>query len=94
MFNKCSVYTGKPCYEICVSALLAEQYGCSGLILYSDPVDYSLAGEGVYPDTWYLPGTGAQRGTLLKLEGDPLTMHYPSTGKMVNTKTKVNRFYN
>ncbi|XP_077966144.1 putative N-acetylated-alpha-linked acidic dipeptidase [Styela clava] len=67
-------------------ALHAGQYKCAGLILYSDPADYAVAGQGVYPDTWYLPGTGAQRGTLFKDEGDPLTMHYPS----IDTAWRIN----
>ena len=65
------------------TAIHAEQYKCSGLILYSDPKDYTVSGRGVYPEDWFLPGTGAQRGTLFKDEGDPLTIHYPSIGKRI-----------
>ncbi|KAM4690072.1 glutamate carboxypeptidase 2-like [Rhinophrynus dorsalis] len=53
-------------------------YGCAGMILYSDPADYVL-GDRVFPDDWWLPGTGAQRGTVLNTDGDPLTPYYPST---------------
>ena len=31
-----------------------------------------------YPDSWFLPGTGAQRGTTYLDEGDPETPFYPS----------------
>nr|XP_009859433.1 putative N-acetylated-alpha-linked acidic dipeptidase [Ciona intestinalis] len=56
----------------------AEQYGCAGLILYSDPANYCVPGEGVYPDSWYLPPTGVQRGNLKLARGDPRTIDYPS----------------
>ncbi|XP_064646378.1 N-acetylated-alpha-linked acidic dipeptidase 2-like [Lineus longissimus] len=59
----------------------AEKYGCIGVILYSDPDDYAPATAGdvaVYPNGWWLPGTGVQRGTLFLDRGDPLTPGYPS----------------
>ncbi|XP_053330467.1 putative N-acetylated-alpha-linked acidic dipeptidase [Spea bombifrons] len=58
----------------------AQNFGCAGIILYSDPADY-VAGDPdrVFPDDWWLPGTGAQRGTVLNTDGDPLTPYYPST---------------
>ncbi|XP_078515472.1 putative N-acetylated-alpha-linked acidic dipeptidase [Lissotriton helveticus] len=57
----------------------AESFGCAGVILYCDPADYaSEAGARVYPEDWWLPGTGAQRGTILQTYGDPLTPFYPS----------------
>jgi len=65
----------------------AEKHGCIALIIYSDPVDYGGVGKhswdpakgdkGAYPNTWWLPSTGFQRGTLI-LEGDPLTPGYPA----------------
>ena len=61
---------------------IAASFGAIGLILYSDPADYSLnSNVDVYPDSWWLPGTGVQRGTLYTgTDGDPLTPGYPSTG--------------
>nr|XP_039259813.1 N-acetylated-alpha-linked acidic dipeptidase 2-like isoform X1 [Styela clava] len=59
-------------------AILAEDNECIGLILYSDPIDYTVPWSGVYPDDWYLPGTGAQRGNLHIVKGDPLTPQYPA----------------
>lgn len=63
----------------------ATKYGATGLILFSDPADYAVENDlGVYPDTWYLPGTGVQRGSLhipMGLGGDPLSPGYPSYGE-------------
>src|SRR6218665_664596 len=61
-------------------AALAEKFGCSGLILYSDPADFASTGTNeVYPNSWWLPGTGVQRGSLSLTIGDPLTPLYPAT---------------
>lgn len=61
-------------------AALAEKFGCSGLIIYSDPADFAAAGTNeVYPNSWWLPGTGVQRGSLSLALGDPLTPLYPAT---------------
>ncbi|KAM9294419.1 putative N-acetylated-alpha-linked acidic dipeptidase [Gastrophryne carolinensis] len=56
-----------------------EVFGCAGMVIYSDPADY-VSGDinSVYPNDWSLPGTGAQRGTVLRGDGDPLTPFYPS----------------
>ncbi|XP_022097951.1 N-acetylated-alpha-linked acidic dipeptidase 2-like [Acanthaster planci] len=60
----------------------AETFGAVGLILYSDPADFAVDGiSSVYPDSWWLPGSGVQRGSLAVqqgLGGDPLTPGYPS----------------
>ncbi|XP_020040135.1 N-acetylated-alpha-linked acidic dipeptidase 2 isoform X2 [Castor canadensis] len=54
--------------------------GAIGIILYSDPADYSAPGVQPYPKGWNLPGTVAQRGNVLSLNGagDPLTPGYPA----------------
>ncbi|KAK6181051.1 hypothetical protein SNE40_008990 [Patella caerulea] len=57
---------------------IAQKHGVIGLIIYSDPADYAVPGEGVYPDAWWLPGSGAQRGTIFTGQGDPLTPGYPA----------------
>ena len=59
-------------------ARYAEEYGCIGLILFSDSADYAREWIGPYPESWYLPKTGAQRGTTHLEEGDPETPFYPS----------------
>ncbi|XP_028023974.2 N-acetylated-alpha-linked acidic dipeptidase 2 isoform X4 [Balaenoptera acutorostrata] len=59
------------------NAMLAR---AKGIILYSDPADYSAPGVQPYPKGWNLPGTAAQRGNVLNLNGagDPLTPGYPA----------------
>ncbi|XP_074073183.1 glutamate carboxypeptidase 2-like isoform X2 [Macrotis lagotis] len=58
----------------------AQLAGVKGIILYSDPADYSSPGVEPYPKGWNLPGGGAQRGNVLNLNGagDPLTPGYPA----------------
>ncbi|XP_070313241.1 N-acetylated-alpha-linked acidic dipeptidase 2 isoform X1 [Odocoileus virginianus] len=58
----------------------AMSAGAKGIILYSDPADYSAPGVQPYPKGWNLPGTAAQRGNVLNLNGagDPLTPGYPA----------------
>ena len=63
------------------TALHAIEYGCIGLILYSDPIDVSVPWDGVYPDSWYLPPTGAERGSVTMIDGDPRSPNYPSIRK-------------
>ena len=65
----------------------AAIYNCSALVIYSDPLEYanvSLHGwdpntkNDVYPDTWWLPPSGFQRGSVQVRNGDPLTPDYPA----------------
>jgi len=56
---------------------LAEEYGAVAVILYTDPMDYSL-GTVKYPDSWWLPEDGVQRGTVNHLDADPSTLGYPA----------------
>ncbi|XP_029458155.1 putative N-acetylated-alpha-linked acidic dipeptidase isoform X1 [Rhinatrema bivittatum] len=58
----------------------AQLAGAKGLILFSDPADYSAPGVEPYPAGWNLPGDGVQRGNVLNLNGagDPLTPGYPA----------------
>jgi len=55
----------------------AERYNVTGVILFSDPDTYSPTGVW-YPNSWYLPPDGVQRGTLLRMRGDPLSRGYPA----------------
>ncbi|XP_043201099.1 N-acetylated-alpha-linked acidic dipeptidase 2-like isoform X4 [Amphibalanus amphitrite] len=62
-------------------AYLCEQFGCSALLLYSDPADGAPLGQSAdaaYPNTVYMPSAGAQLGTVYRGTGDPLTPIYPS----------------
>ena len=63
----------------------AYRCGAAGVILYPDPADVTFhmrSKTDVYPNTWYLPGWAAKRGTILKtVTGDPLTHGLPAKGK-------------
>ena len=58
----------------------AQRHKAAGVILYSDPADYSSVdpGVGTYPASWWLPGDGIQRGTIGWKDGDPSTPMYPA----------------
>ncbi|XP_071506201.1 N-acetylated-alpha-linked acidic dipeptidase 2-like [Diadema antillarum] len=61
--------------------LNAQTAGAVGIILYSDPADYAIDGDiSVYPDNWWLPDTGTQRGNVhvSDAKGDPVTPGYPA----------------
>ena len=60
----------------------AEDFGAAGLILYSDPADSAPKGvSSVYPESWWLPPTGVERGNVKLLKGDLLTPGYPAIGE-------------
>ena len=60
---------------------MAEKRGAIGIILFSDPADYTSGDiDRVYPHDWWLPPSGTQRGTVYIGSGDPLTPGYPSIG--------------
>nr|XP_012421898.1 PREDICTED: N-acetylated-alpha-linked acidic dipeptidase 2 isoform X2 [Odobenus rosmarus divergens] len=69
------------------NAMLA---GAIGIILYSDPADYFAPAVQPYPKGWNLPGTAAQRGNVLNLNGagDPLTPGYPAKEYMFRLDVK------
>lgn len=59
----------------------AQRFGAAGIILYSDPADYSTSEPDTvptYPGSWWLPGEGVQRGTINWRDGDPSTPMYPA----------------
>jgi hypothetical protein len=46
----------------------SEKFGCSAMILFSDPADVAAEGtdpEDVYPNTFWLPPTGMQVTTIV-----------------------------
>lgn len=60
-------------------AHLAEENGCLALIIYSDPADYApKGGPPAFPNGTSLPSSGVQRGSLLRIFGDPLTPGVPA----------------
>ena len=59
----------------------AYQFGCSGLVIFMDPSTVAMEGieeENLFPNTFWMPGTAVQRGSLLMVDGDPLTPNWPS----------------
>ncbi|KAG1656999.1 N-acetylated-alpha-linked acidic dipeptidase 2 [Nymphon striatum] len=59
----------------------AEERKAIGAILYLDPEEVALNGtspENVYPNSWWMPGTAMQRGTVMQGNGDPSTPGYPT----------------
>ena len=59
----------------------AYQFGCSGLIIFMDPSTVAMEGteqENLFPNTFWMPGTAVQRGSLSMVDGDPLTPTWPS----------------
>eukprot|EP00658_Telonema_sp_P-2_P064663 TRINITY_DN5380_c0_g1_i6.p1 TRINITY_DN5380_c0_g1~~TRINITY_DN5380_c0_g1_i6.p1 ORF type:complete len:316 (-),score=80.41 TRINITY_DN5380_c0_g1_i6:168-1115(-) len=58
----------------------AEARGAVGVLVYSDPANYGPpASEEGYPESEWLPLSGAQRGSVFTGEGDPLTPGWAST---------------
>ena len=65
----------------------AQEHGCAALIIFTDPYNFANASiqswspnstASVYPDTWWLPPSSFQRGSVVEENGDPLTPGYPS----------------
>lgn len=59
-----------------VKALVAQEHGAAGLILYSDPMDDGYFKGDVYPKGPYRPRTAVQRGDvhyMFRYPGDPTT---------------------
>lgn len=59
---------------------LAEKRGAIGVILFSDPQDKTSQNRNfTYPDSLWMPGTGAEYGYVGRLRGgDLLTPYYPA----------------
>ncbi|XP_056014480.1 glutamate carboxypeptidase 2-like isoform X2 [Ostrea edulis] len=55
----------------------AHRFNSSGIIMYTDPSDFNR-GNSTYPDSWWMPPSGLQRGTVGP-DGDQLTPLYPAT---------------
>ncbi|CAK9301359.1 unnamed protein product [Gordionus sp. m RMFG-2023] len=60
----------------------AETFNLSGIILYSDPRDSAPHSGNVFPNSWWMPDSGVQRGTVYDMNGDPLTIGYPANTYM------------
>jgi len=60
---------------------LCQDAGAIGLIMFSDPSDvapYGSEPKDVYPNTFFLPDSGMQRGHARLTKGDPLSPTWPS----------------
>ncbi|XP_074654826.1 putative N-acetylated-alpha-linked acidic dipeptidase isoform X2 [Tubulanus polymorphus] len=57
----------------------ATKRGAKGVILFTDPKDFALEPEKVWPNGWWIPGDAVQMGTIRHDGGgDPLTPNNPS----------------
>jgi len=64
-----------------VKVRIAEQRGCTGVIVYSDPAEDGYVRGDVYPKGPWRPETAVQRGSIQYVflhPGDPLTPGWPS----------------
>nr|XP_053627349.1 N-acetylated-alpha-linked acidic dipeptidase 2-like isoform X2 [Cherax quadricarinatus] len=71
--------------------LHAQERGVKGIILFTDPSDVAQEGveaQDVYPNSWWLPGSGMQRGSTYMGDGDPLTPGWPSTAQAYRLKVE------
>ncbi|XP_042204189.1 putative N-acetylated-alpha-linked acidic dipeptidase [Homarus americanus] len=63
----------------------AERFNASGIIIYTDPSDYHPdleQGGAAYPNSFWLPESGIQRGSIVWHDGDPTTPLYPALDGM------------
>jgi len=62
----------------------AEDNGAVGVILYNDPMENVYGVNATYnatfPNSWFLPPSGVERGGTSLEKGDPLTMGFPAKG--------------
>ena len=64
-----------------LKVLNAASHGASAVIIYNDPEQYAPEGtNNTFPNSWWLPDSGTQRGSARKATGpgDPLTPGFPS----------------
>ncbi|KAK6053229.1 PA domain protein [Cooperia oncophora] len=66
----------------------AEHRGAVGVVLYSDPAQYvDPNSNGTFPHSSSLPGLDAQRGSVGRVPGDPLTPLLPSLHYVTRSET-------
>lgn len=66
---------------MCFQLKNAWKFNASGLVLFTDPADFNADDSSTYPDSWWMPSSGLQRGTVGG-DGDYLTPFYPATGNV------------
>uniref|UniRef100_A0A8C9HLR1 Aminopeptidase NAALADL1 n=1 Tax=Piliocolobus tephrosceles TaxID=591936 RepID=A0A8C9HLR1_9PRIM len=63
-------------------AVNAAKHGVAGVLVYTDPADINdglSSPSETFPNSWYLPPSGVERGSYYKYFGDPLTPYLPAT---------------
>uniref|UniRef100_A0A7I4YZN6 Peptidase M28 domain containing protein n=1 Tax=Haemonchus contortus TaxID=6289 RepID=A0A7I4YZN6_HAECO len=66
----------------------AEKRGAIGVVLYSDPAQYvDSNSNGTFPHSSSLPGLDAQRGSVGRVPGDPLTPLLPALPYVTRSET-------
>ncbi|ETN79297.1 hypothetical protein NECAME_02723 [Necator americanus] len=66
----------------------AERRGAIGVILYNDPAQYVTSSKNAtFPHSTSLPGSAAQRGSVGRVPGDPLTPILPSLPYVTRSET-------
>ncbi len=72
-----------------VKSFVAEEYGASGVIIYSDPIDDGYFKGDAYPNGPYRPEMGVQRGSIqymFEYPGDPTTPGIASVPSLPESK--------
>jgi N-acetylated-alpha-linked acidic dipeptidase len=72
-----------------VKALVAQEHGAAGLIIYSDPADDGWRRGDKYPDGPWRPTNGVQRGSIgfmFEFPGDPTTPGIASVPSLPDSK--------
>ncbi|KAG8580015.1 hypothetical protein GDO81_007084, partial [Engystomops pustulosus] len=62
-------------------AINAAKFGVIGVIIYTDPKDINdgkSSPSETYPNSWYMPPSGVERGSFKENFGDQLTPYYPA----------------
>ncbi|XP_031556216.1 N-acetylated-alpha-linked acidic dipeptidase 2-like isoform X2 [Actinia tenebrosa] len=66
----------------------AANGGAKAVLIFNDPKDFApVPDKDLYPDGWWLPRSGVQRGSVLLGTGDPLTPRYPAKEGVYRSKT-------
>uniref|UniRef100_A0A8C0J9Y8 Aminopeptidase NAALADL1 n=1 Tax=Chelonoidis abingdonii TaxID=106734 RepID=A0A8C0J9Y8_CHEAB len=66
-------------------AVNGAEFGVAGVVVYTDPADINdgrAFEEETYPNSWYLPPSGVERGSYSVYFGDLLTPYYPAKGNI------------
>uniref|UniRef100_A0A8C3T728 Aminopeptidase NAALADL1 n=1 Tax=Chelydra serpentina TaxID=8475 RepID=A0A8C3T728_CHESE len=62
-------------------AVNGAEFGVAGVVVYTDPADINdgrASEEETYPNSWYMPPSGVERGSYNGYFGDLLTPYYPA----------------